>query len=111
MACGEDVKAGGFFAVDIHVQLQAIRLLIAGHVGELRKLTEFLHQFRGPLAQLLGIGILQNVLVLSAADAASICKSCAACMKREIPSTLRVAFAQTFDDFFRVRALVVRFEH
>ena len=49
---GEDIEARGFFPIHIDVQLQAVDLLIAGHVAELRQLRKFLHQFRRPLGQL-----------------------------------------------------------
>ena len=67
----EDVEARRFLAIDIDIELQAVDLLIARHVGELRKLPESLHQLRRPLGQLGRVRILQNVLVLRAADAAN----------------------------------------
>ena len=108
---GQDVEARRFFAIDIDIQLQAIDLLIAGHVGQLRKLTEFLHEFRCPLAQLRGVRILQNVLELSAADARVDLQILRRLHEKRDAFDVAGRVAQTFDDFFRIGALVVRLEH
>ena len=66
---GEHVEPRRFLAINIDVQLQAVHLLVARHVGELRQLPEFLHELRRPLGELGRVGVLQNVLELRAADA------------------------------------------
>ena len=53
-----------------HAGLQPVVLLIAGHVAQLRQASRASPtSLRHPLAQFLGVGIFQAVLILRAADA------------------------------------------
>ncbi len=55
-------------AIDVQHRPQALILLIAGDVTQHRNVVEPLHQPLRPDGELLGIGILQGVLILRAAD-------------------------------------------
>ena len=59
--------AGGAVAVDHQESLQPLRLLVAGHIGQLWQLLEFRHQLRCPLLQFAKVGRLKGVLILRAA--------------------------------------------
>ena len=108
---GEDVEARGFLAIDIDVELQAVDLLIARDVGQLRKLPEFLHQLRRPLRQFRCVGILQGVLVLRAADAGVDLHILRGLHEERNAFDVARCLAQAVDDFLRARAsFVVRLE-
>ena len=49
---GQDIQARCFLTIDIDIELEPVDLLIAGHVAQLRQLTQLLHQFRCPFRQL-----------------------------------------------------------
>ena len=67
--CGVTPSREAVVAVDHDSGLQAFILLVAGHVAQLRQGFELRDQLWHPLAQFLGVGILQAVLILRAADA------------------------------------------
>jgi hypothetical protein len=68
-----DVEVRGFLAVDVHAELQAAGLLVAGYVDQARLCAEFREELRRPCGQLGLVGVLERVLVLRAAHAA--CRS------------------------------------
>ena len=89
---GEHIEARRFFAINIDIQLQAIDLLIAGDVAELRQVGQVFAQVSASIrpapAASASCKMYWNCVRLTRA---SICRSCAACMNSEMPSTLRVA--------------------
>ena len=66
----QHVEAGRLVAVHLHGELQTVGLLVAGGVGEFGQRAQTVEQLVGPGTQFGGVGVLQNVLVLRAADAA-----------------------------------------
>ena len=64
VAWGEDVEPRRFLAIDIHVDLQAIHLLVAGDIGQLRQRPNFLDELWHPLRELGRIRTLEQVLPL-----------------------------------------------
>src|SRR6266481_4047280 len=65
---GEHIEARRFLTINIDIELQAVHLLIACHVIELRQLPKLLHELRRPLCELSRVRVLQNVLELRSAD-------------------------------------------
>ena len=64
-----DTQTPGGIAVDHDIGLQALVLIVAHHIGQLRYLAQPFGQARRPQAECLGVGVLQGELVLGAADA------------------------------------------
>ena len=66
---GGDAEARGGDAVDDELDGARAGLLVGGHVFELGHLLELGHELVAPRVELVGVGILERVLVLGAADA------------------------------------------
>src|SRR6267378_4300687 len=66
---GKNPEARCRIAIDGEHREQALVLLIAGDITQLRQLLELFHEARDPIDQLLGVHVLQAVLKLRAADA------------------------------------------
>ncbi len=56
-------------AVNHQGRLRAVRLLVGGHVAELRQRLHFRDELRRPLVQFVGIRVFERVLILRAAHA------------------------------------------